>query len=153
MHWLVHTVSWWCATSYVSGRRDEQLWAVVSRSSFHGSTFHLGTARAQRMYQPLSFSHLGFSSFHYILCVISLQSLEWSSVLWHCWLGVRKSIRPVNIDWWGVGVVICLEQGADCLHMGPADDTAISKLLPHLNPDWFYLSGASLPGLSWKRSC
>ena len=34
-----------------------------------------------------------------------------------CWLGVRKSTRPVKIEWWGVGVVICLEQGADCLRM------------------------------------
>ena len=33
-------------------------------------------------------------------------------ILWHCWMGVRKSIRPVKIDWWGVGVVICLELGA-----------------------------------------
>jgi len=24
-------------------------------------------------------------------------------------------------------------------------------LLPHLNPDWFYLSGTGLPRLSWKR--
>ena len=38
-------------------------------------------------------------------------------VPWHCWLGVRKSIQPVKIEWWGVGVVICLERGADCLHM------------------------------------
>jgi len=40
-----------------------------------------------------------------------------SSVLWHCWFGVRKSIRPVIIEWWGVGVVICLQRGVDCLHM------------------------------------
>ena len=39
------------------------------------------------------------------------------SVLWHCWLGVGKSIWPVKIKWWGVGVVICLQWGADCLHM------------------------------------
>jgi len=39
------------------------------------------------------------------------------SVLWHCWLGAIKSIQPVLFDWWGVNVVICLEQGADCLHM------------------------------------
>ena len=39
------------------------------------------------------------------------------SLLWHSWLGVSKSIRPVNIEWWGVDVVICLEWGADCLHM------------------------------------
>jgi len=37
---------------------------------------------------------------------------------------------------------------------GPADATAVSKahnLLPHLNPDWFYLSGTGLPRLSWRR--
>ena len=38
------------------------------------------------------------------------------SVLWRCWLGGRKGIRPVKTEWWGVGVVISLEQGAD-LHM------------------------------------
>ena len=37
-------------------------------------------------------------------------------MLWHCWLGGRKGIRPVKTDWWGAGVIICLEQGAD-LHM------------------------------------
>ena len=38
------------------------------------------------------------------------------SVLWRCWLGGRKGIRPVKTEWWGVGMVICLERGAD-LHM------------------------------------
>jgi len=28
----------------------------------------------------------------------------------------RKGIRPVKTEWWGAGVVVCLEQGAD-LHM------------------------------------
>jgi len=37
-------------------------------------------------------------------------------VLWRCWLGSRKGIRPVKTEWWGAGVVICLERGAD-LHM------------------------------------
>ena len=36
-----------------------------------------------------------------------------SSVLWRCWLGSRKGIRPVINEWWGAGVVICLERGAD----------------------------------------
>jgi len=39
------------------------------------------------------------------------------SVLWHCWLGGRKGIRPLKTECWGAGVVICLEQGVDCLHM------------------------------------
>jgi len=34
-------------------------------------------------------------------------------VLWRCWLGGRKGIRPVKSEWWGAGVVICLERGAD----------------------------------------
>jgi len=37
-------------------------------------------------------------------------------VLWRCWLGDRKGIRPVKTEWWGASVVVCLEQGAD-LHM------------------------------------
>jgi len=50
-----------------------------------------------------------------------------------------------------VVVVICLERGADCLHMVQLMPFAIPKphhLLPHLNPDWLYLSGTRL---SWKR--
>jgi len=35
------------------------------------------------------------------------------SVLRRCWLGGRKGIRPVKTEWWGAGMVICLEQGAD----------------------------------------
>jgi len=36
------------------------------------------------------------------------------SVLWRCWLGGRKGIRPVKkLEWWGAGVVICLQRDAD----------------------------------------
>ena len=39
------------------------------------------------------------------------------SVLWRCWLGGRKGIWPVKkLECWGVGMVICLERGAD-LHV------------------------------------
>ena len=69
------------------------------------------------------------------------------SVLWHCWLGTRKSIQPVKIEWWGGGVVICLERDGYCLQLMPKPH----RLLPSLNPDWFYLSGTSIPRLSWKR--
>ena len=48
---------------------------------------------------------------HYLI-----SSYIWPSVARCCWLGGRKGIRPVKIEWWGAGVVICLEQGAD-LHM------------------------------------
>ena len=52
------------------------------------------------------------------------------SVLWRCWLGGRKGIRPVKkTDWWGAGVVICLERGAD-LHMAqlPLTVSCFSKI-------------------------
>jgi len=38
---------------------------------------------------------------------------------------------------------------------GPADATVVPKphhLLPHLNPDWFYVCGTGLPWLSWKEA-
>ena len=46
-----------------------------------------------------------------------LQCTWRHSVLWRCWLGNRKGIRPVKTEWWGTGVVICMEQGANDLHM------------------------------------
>jgi len=48
-------------------------------------------------------------------------------------------------EWWGAGVVVCLQRGAD-FHYGPADATATHCLLLQQNPDWFYLSGTGSPG-------
>jgi len=47
-------------------------------------------------------------------------------------LGGRKGIRPVKNEWWGVGMVVCLERGAD-LHMAqlmplPLTDSCSSKI-------------------------
>ena len=53
-------------------------------------------------------------------------------------------------------MVICLERGADCLHvvqLMPLPSPKPHHLLPHLNRDRFYFSGAGLPRLSWKRGC
>ena len=50
-------------------------------------------------------------------------SFDCLQVLCRCWLGGRKGIRRVKSEWWGAGVVICLERGAD-LH------TAQLMLLP-----------------------
>jgi len=45
-----------------------------------------------------------------------ISSFEMPSVLWHRWLDVRKSIWPVKIEWWGAGVIMCLQQSAnDCI--------------------------------------
>jgi len=83
-------------------------------------------------------------------CCVCFVLIMRYSVLWHCWLGIRESTRPVKIEWWGVGVVICLERGPRLFACGPAGATAIPSprhLLRHLNPDWFYLF---LPSVLWR---
>ena len=60
-------------------------------------------------------------------------------------LGIRKSIQSVKIKWWGLF-------GARCrwFAYGLADVLPSHHLLPHLNPEWFYLSDAGFSRLSWK---
>jgi len=67
------------------------------------------------------------------------------SVLWRCWLGGRKGIRPVKN--WVMRCWLGYLSGARCrLAYGPADATATHCLLLQWNPDWFYLSGTGSPG-------
>ena len=75
-------------------------------------------------------------------CILS-EPLILPSVLWRCWLGSRKGIQPVKnwvVGWWGAGVVICLERGAD-LHIAqliplPLTDSCFSKIQIGL-PFWY----------------
>jgi len=74
-------------------------------------------------------------------CRIVYKIAQWSSCcaknwLMRCWRGYLS--------------------GARCrlFAYGPADDNATPEprqFLPHLNPDWFYLSGTGLSRQSWKR--
>ena len=85
----------------------------------------------------------------YILLCFMLSSIytAWSwhtSVLWHCWLGGRKGIRPVKTEQWVAGVVICLEWGAD-LHMAqltplPLIVSCFSKILIGFTFPWYQLT-------------
>jgi len=54
-------------------------------------------------------------------------------------------------EWWGAGMVICLERGAD-LHMALLMPLQCACAIIS-NLDWHYLSGTGLPRLSWKRGC
>jgi len=69
------------------------------------------------------------------------------SVLWGCWLGVRKGIWP------GAGVVICLEWGANDLWFayGPADATATPSSLAPVNPERFTFLVPAYPGCPGKK--
>jgi len=70
-------------------------------------------------------------------------------------VGIRKSIWLVKLSdevlvWlsvWNEVQIVCL--WSSCCHCIPKPH----HFLPHLNPDWFYLSGTGLHRLSWKRSC
>ena len=70
-------------------------------------------------------------------------------MLWHCCLSARKSIRPMKNEWWGAGVVICLEWSAHDLHRVQLIAMLPDRLLLHWNLEWFWLSGTGR--LSWKR--
>ena len=52
----------------------------------------------------ITISHWGLKINFWVIMMVS--------VLWCCWLGGRKGIRPVTTEWWGTG----MERGAD-LHM------------------------------------
>ena len=47
--------------------------------------------------------------YHFLLVIYCILCLQ---LLWRCWFGGRKGIWPVKTEWWGAGVVICLERGA-----------------------------------------
>jgi len=85
----------------------------------------------------------------YLFLLFSTADLP--SVRWHCWLGVRNSIQSVKIEWWGVGVIICLEWGADCLHtvqLTPCHPKTPSSLASFKSrlvlPFWYWLTQAVL---------
>jgi len=72
-------------------------------------------------------------------------------VLWHCWLGIRKSIQPVKN--WVMGYWHGYLSGVWCkwFAYGPADATATLSSLASVKSRMVYLSGAGLPRLSWKK--
>jgi len=43
-------------------------------------------------------------------------------------LGGRKGILPVKNEWWGVGMVVCLERGADLLMPLPLTVSCFRKI-------------------------
>ena len=49
------------------------------------------------------------------ICTSLLTTLP--SAFWRCWLGARKGIQPVETEWCGTGMVVCLERSANDLHM------------------------------------
>ena len=147
------SVLWHCWLGGRKGIRPIKNWAV---GCWHGYCLERGADlhMAQLMPLPLTVScfskiQIGLPFWYWLTSVVPDKGPLNGCVCvpWHCWLGIRKSIQSVKIEWWGVGVVICLERGADCLHM-----VQLIPLHPKtpssLASDWFYLSGTVLPRLS-----
>jgi len=51
------------------------------------------------------------------------------SVLWRCWLGRRKGIQPVKTEWWGAGMVVCLQRVCVCVR------ACVSVNVRHIDAD------------------
>jgi len=78
-----------------------------------------------------------------ITCLQCFDTVGWLS-------GREASLEKLSNE---VLVWLCLERGADYLHMVqlmPLHPQTLSSLAS-FNPDWFYLSGTSLSRLFWKR--
>jgi len=82
----------------------------------------------------------------YYACKYALSAVSSSACCLQCF-GVRKSIRPVKNEWWGVDVIVCLERGADCSHMvqliplHPKTLSSLASLKSRLVlPFWYRLS-------------
>ena len=103
-----------CDTLFISGFADDVMFARNGRESVTRKWSNLrDTRQGQQLMCPIAW----FPRVLFIdrLMVQPVQLCR-PSVLWRCWLGGRKGIRPVKIERWGAGVVICLEWGAH-LHM------------------------------------
>jgi len=80
------------------------------------------------------------------------------SVLWHCWSGVRKSIRSVKIGWWGVGVFVCLAHmqivsiWSSWCHCIPEPPSSLASFESRLVlPFWYWLTKVVLEKRPFNR--
>ena len=64
----------------------------------------------------LSHTYVAVSLIHSVLLFLKTNTSISLSVL-TLLVGRQEEHQPLKIEWWGVGVVISLEQGADCLLM------------------------------------
>ena len=151
--WLVNLV--WLVMLMFVGRASEETWAwwlgpcwSVWVTSASQSVLNCAVVISEIHFDT------GFVTWHFLKAIFhraivyhdsifAIPSVP--SVLWYCWLGGRKGIRPVKN--WVVGCWRGHLSGARCrLAYGPADATAAHCLLLQWNPDWFYLSGTGSPG-------
>ena len=112
------------AAKYGSNLPEIEKWRIVSLIFLETGLF---ASLLQYLYTVPMQLLVPFRTLIYCVC---------PSVLWRCWLGGRKGIRPVEN--WMVGCWRGYLFAARCrLAYGPAAATATHCLLLQQNPDWF----------------
>ena len=87
--------------------------------------------------------YLHFPYYWHMVGLLQCACIDMPLVLWRCWLGFRKGIRPVKN--WVVGRWHGYLSGARCrLAYGPADATALNgsciSKIPLVLPFWYRLT-------------
>jgi len=59
-------------------------------------------------------------------------------------VGQQKGIRPIKTEWWGAGMVICLEQGAD-FHMTQLMPLSLASVKSRLALSFWYQLNRVVP--------
>ena len=126
-------------------------WLKLSISRVTAGPPHALTPRSKRVgLHVITAAHVS-SSYAAVLRLVYVCSLP--SVLWRCWLGIRKSVRPVkNMEWWDVGMVICLQRGANDLLMVQLMPLLTRHLLLQQSAEWFILLAPAYPGFPGKKA-
>ena len=125
-------------------------------SSFNTSTLHCSSLKSPCRTCALDIAVIQYSpplvALWYVMYLRRTSCLHlWPSVLWRCWLGGRKGIRPVKN--WVVGCWRSYLSEARCrLAYVPAEATATHCFLLQLNPDWFTFLVPAYPGSPGKRA-
>jgi len=101
--------------------------ASCRQSSTSSSRYSTSWRCSTRGSPSLSLSQWPSTSVSCWVLLTALSLYMCHSQLIHCWLGGRRSIWPVKNEWWGAGVVICLERDANDLHI-----VQLMPLPPHL---------------------
>jgi len=119
-----------CQSSQVLTDHTDEVW--FCRFSPDGSKLATGSKDGTLIIWAVDLvsKHVTYCWFMFIglICVCLLLSVPW-----HCWLGIRKSVQSVKIKWWGTGMVVCLERGANDLHVDHLVSLPPSLLLLYWN--------------------
>jgi len=140
----VPIIAMFCAN--VSNMRAASKWIWFSQQSVT-QQFHKDKLKTQpsRQFQTL-YSSTGCFWCHTIW--VSLHSFSALTLL----VGQQEGhLACKKTEWWGTGIVIWLEQGANDLHLVQLMPSATPSSLTPVKSRMVYLSGAGLPRLSIKR--